>query len=391
VKVHIVTSEYTGVTSYTGGIGTQYANLAPALAAQGSEVHVVTRADRHAETVERDGVRIARVRTPGVRALVPGAWPVAAERALRRLPAPDVVVAAEYSAGAATYALRRRRAPLVTHLHSSLRQIMETSRWSLRRRLLPETLVQRGLERLQAQRSDGLLSPSTELLNWARELWSIDELPAEVVPNTVDVERVRRLAAGEPPAELGSGGALIVFSGRLEPRKGVHVLVEAMRSVWRTRPDTRLALAGGTDGEWNGRPMTEHLRRLAGEHEGQLLVLGQLPPERLFPCIAAADVVALPSLWESFSLAALEAMALGKPLLATSGVFPPFVRADHNALLVAPGDPHALGDLLARLLADPQLRARLGEGGAATAAEHDVDPSAQRFVEALASLIGSRR
>lgn len=390
MKVHIVTSEYTGVTSYTGGIGTQYANLAPALVAQGNELHVITRADARPETLERDGVRIVRVRIPGPRALVPAAWPVAVERALRRLPEPDVVVAAEYSAGAATYAQRRRRAPLVTHLHSSLVQIMETSRWSLRRRLLPETLLQRTLERLQTQRSDALLSPSAQLLDWARELWSIDKLPAEVVPNTVDVGRVRRLAAGEPPSELGSDGPLIVFTGRLEPRKGVHVLVEAMRSVWRTQPNARLALAGGSDGEWNGRPMVEHLRLLAGEQVEQLLLLGHLSPERLFPCLAAADVVALPSLWESFSLAALEAMALGKPLVATSNVFPPFVRADRNALLVAPGDPGALADSLVRLLADPDLRARLGEGAAATALEHDVDASARRFVEALTSLTGSR-
>ena len=391
MRVHLVTSEYTGVTSYTGGIGTQYANLAPALAAEGVELHVITRADGRSERLERDGVQIVRVRVPGLRQVVPAAWPVAAERALRRLPVPDVVVAAEYSAGAAVYAVRPRRAPLVTHLHSSLVQIMETSRWSRRRRLLPETLVQRGLERLQTQRSDALLSPSSQLLEWARELWSIDQLPARVVPNTVDVERVRRLAAGEVPAGLGSEGPLVVFSGRLEQRKGVHVLVDAMRSVWAARPDARLALVGGSDGEWEGRPMSEHLRRLAGEHGERLLLLGHLPPERLFPCLAAAEVVALPSLWESFSLAALEAMALGKPLLATAGVFPPFVRGDQNALLVPPGDPQALAQALERLLGDPGLRTRLGEGGSAIAAEHDVGPSARRFVEALTSLIGDGR
>ena len=391
MRIQIVTSEYTGITSYTGGIGTQYANLAPALAAQGDDVQVVTLTSGDPETTERDGVSIVRVRVPPMPALVPVRWPLAVDRALRRLPTPDSVVAAEYSAGAARYSIRRGRAPLVTHLHSSLVQVMRTSRWSLRRRMLPQSLAQRALERLQAQRSDGLLAPSTQLLDWARRLWPIEALPAEVVPNTIDVRRLERLAAGEVAAELGTGGPLVAFAGRLEPRKGVHVLVEAMRPVWDAHPDVRLALLGGADGEWEGRPMAEHLRALAGGHGERLLLLGHLPPERLFPCLAAADVVALPSLWESFSLAALEAMALGRPLVASSGVFPPFVEGDRNALLVPPGDPRALADALIRLLADADLRRALGDAAASTAAEHDVVPSARRFVEALTTVLGSAR
>jgi glycosyltransferase involved in cell wall biosynthesis len=256
--------------------------------------------------------------------------------------------------------------------------------------MLPASLAQRALERLQAGRSDGLLAPSAQLLDWARRLWPIEALPAEVVPNTIDVRRLQTLASGEVPVELGSGGPLVVFTGRLEPRKGVHVLVEAMGSVWEAHPDARLALLGGADGEWQGRPMAEHLRNLAGAHGERLLVLGHLPPERLFPCLAAADVVALPSLWESFSLAALEAMALAKPLVASSGVFPPFVDGDRNALLVPPGDPPALADALARLLADADLRQTLGSAAAVTAAEHDVVPIAGRFVEALTAVLASK-
>jgi glycosyltransferase involved in cell wall biosynthesis len=268
---------------------------------------------------------------------------------------------------------------------------MTTSRWSLRRRLLPQSLVQRALERIQAQRSDALLAPSAQLLEWARRLWPVGGLPAEVVPNTVDVERLARLAAGPVPDELGSGGPLVAFSGRLEQRKGVHVLVEAMRLVWDRHPDARVALLGGQDGEWNGRPMVDHLRELARGHDDRLLILGRLPAERLFPCLAAADVVALPSLWESFSLAALEAMALGRPLVATAGVFPPFVRDDETALLVPPEDADALAGAVNRLLGDDELRARLGSAATATAAEHDVGPSARRFVDALTYVLGEAR
>ncbi len=119
-----------------------------------------------------------------------------------------------------------------------------------------------------------------------------------------------------------------------------------------------------------------------------MLMLGHLPPERLFPALAAADVVALPSLWEPFSLAALEAMALARPLVASSGVFPPYVRDGENALLVAPEDPRALGEALVALLGDGDLRERLGATAAAAADDHDVTPNARRFVEALRSVLG---
>jgi len=387
MRIHLVTSEYTGVTSYTGGIGSQYAAIGPALAAQGVELHVVTLGDGAAGTAEHDGVSFSLVRVPRLAPVAPAAWPAAAARALRRLPQPDAVVAAEYSAGAAVYAAGRRRAPLLTHLHSSLAQIVRSSQWSWRRRLLPQTVTQLGLERFQAKRSDGLISVSAQLLDWARELWPIERLPAEIVPNAIDVRRVRELAAGEPPSELAGEGPLVLFAGRLEQRKGVHVLAEAMREVWAAIPSARLALAGGHDGEWQGRPMSERLRELAGERADRLVLLGHLPPERLFPCLARADVVALPSLWEPFSIAALEAMAAGKALVATSGVFPGFVDDGRNALLAPPGEAKPLGAALVRVLEDPALAERLGAEGGRTAELHDVEPSARRFTAAVEALL----
>ena len=66
-------------------------------------------------------------------------------------------------------------------------------------------------------------------------------------------------------------------------------------------------------------------------------LLGHQPPERLFPAIAAADVVALPSLWEAFGLVALEGMALGKPCVLTSGSgFEDFFRDGVHGLMLPP-------------------------------------------------------
>jgi len=88
-------------------------------------------------------------------------------------------------------------------------------------------------------------------------------------------------------------------------------------------------------------------------------------------CLAAADVVALPSLQEGLGVAALEAMAAGRPVVASRvGGLAEAVVHEETGLLVPPGDPTALATALARLARDPGLRARLGAAGRARVLAH---------------------
>jgi len=81
-------------------------------------------------------------------------------------------------------------------------------------------------------------------------------------------------------------------------------------------------------------------------------------------CLAAADVVALPSRQEGLGVAALEAMAAGRPVVASRvGGLAEAIVPEETGLLVPPGDPMALATALARLARDPGLRARLGAAG----------------------------
>jgi glycosyltransferase involved in cell wall biosynthesis len=116
-------------------------------------------------------------------------------------------------------------------------------------------------------------------------------------------------------------------------------------------------------------------------------VLGVLPPEMLYPALAAADVVALPSLWENFSITALEAMAAGAALVVSAaGGFPEFTRRDEDALVVEPGDVIALGDALGRLLGDEPLRARLRSAAASGVERYRATAIAPRFAAELEAL-----
>jgi glycosyltransferase involved in cell wall biosynthesis len=94
-------------------------------------------------------------------------------------------------------------------------------------------------------------------------------------------------------------------------------------------------------------------------------------PQRIVELYAEAEVAVVPSLYEGFSLPAVEAMACGVPLVATTGGALPEVVGDDgvSGLLVPPGDPDALAAALLRAFGDPTLRARIGEAGRKRALE----------------------
>lgn len=154
----------------------------------------------------------------------------------------------------------------------------------------------------------------------------------------------------------------LLAPGRLDPRKGLRTAVEALALL----PQARLLVIGGGD-QAHG----EELRRLAAE-------LGvaerfEIAPPRPRPELVAAyrdaDAVVFPVLWaEPFGLVPLEAMGIGRPVVATGrGGSGEFLRDGDNCLLHEPGDARALAAVVERLAADESLRDRLRSGGFGTA------------------------
>ena len=106
------------------------------------------------------------------------------------------------------------------------------------------------------------------------------------------------------------------------------------------------------------------LRRLAESLRGTVVFAGQQTD--VAGCLAAADIVAMPSLKEGLGVAALEAMAAERPVVASRvGGLAEVVVDGESGLLVTPGDPAPLADAIAALIADPALRRRLAEAGRA--------------------------
>jgi glycosyltransferase involved in cell wall biosynthesis len=390
LRLCFVTREYPPVTAYTGGIGTHYAVLAPELARLGHEVHVITLRDRpDVEELER-GVHLHLLRPPRapLRALANIEWSAAVDRALRGLGRFDAVYAAEWGGDASRYARRKHAGPLVTNLTSSYVVVLDVSdgRGSLRGRIGLAT--QGALERRQAERSDAIVACSRAILERLRVEWDIGDVPTVVLPNTVDIARTRSLAAsGETPEGFPADGPIVGFSGRLQSHKGVEELVQAMRVVWDTYPEARLVMLGADRGR-----MSRALREQAGKYADRLHLLGNQPAERLFPALAAADVIAMPSRWESFPIAALEAMALGRPMVVTRGFgFDEFLEDGSDGLMVPLRDPAALASALLRLLSEDELCGRIGARARETAERYDAPVVARLHADYFRQLAAEHR
>jgi glycogen synthase len=166
----------------------------------------------------------------------------------------------------------------------------------------------------------------------------------------------------------------LLFVGRLDPRKGADVALAALEHL---PPQATLTLAGPGEADSGAR----------------VRALGPVPQSDLPYVYAAADVVLFPSRWEEpWGLVPLEAMGLGRPVVATAtGGSAEYLRDGVNALVVERDDPAAVAEAVRRLADDPTLRARLREGGLATAREHTAERFHARVEAALADVVRAAR
>ena len=183
-------------------------------------------------------------------------------------------------------------------------------------------------------------------------------LPAHrltVVPVGVDAD------VFVPPDGPRVAGRIVATASADVPLKGLVPLLEAVAKL-RTERDVELVVVGrakeggSVDLALHRLGLRGHVRFVTGVGEAELVDL-----------FGSAQVAVVPSLYEGFSLPAVEALACGTPLVATTaGALPEVVGPDGTAALhVTPGDPEALAGAIRRLLDDPGLAARLGEAGRA--------------------------
>jgi phosphatidylinositol alpha-mannosyltransferase len=193
----------------------------------------------------------------------------------------------------------------------------------------------------------------------------------DLVFNGIEVERFAK--ATPSPTDRPT----ILFLGRHEPRKGLAVLLEAVREL-----PGEVALWVASDG-----PESARLRAATAD-DPRVLWLGRLDDEEKACRLRAADVFCAPSLHgESFGVVLLEAMAAGAPIVASDlAGYRNVARPGAEAVLVPPGDASALAAALREVLTSAGRAAELAEAGEARADELSMDRLAERYLELYAAI-----
>ncbi|MEW6033622.1 MAG: glycosyltransferase [Chloroflexota bacterium] len=217
--------------------------------------------------------------------------------------------------------------------------------------------------------TDLVLALTTAERSLLTQYYGMNEDRVAVIPGGIDLEVFRPLDKPASRRELGlpQTPKTALYVGRLEPLKGVDILLKAMSLLPETDLSRCLIVGGNAtdDGE------VAHLRSLA---EGlgvleRLSFLGPVEHERLPVYYSAADVTVVPSRYESFGLVALESLACGTPVVASKvGGLPFIVRHQQNGLLVPRPNPEMFAASLGLLLRDEALRRELASQ--ATASVH---------------------
>lgn len=365
------------------GLASYYFNLAESLAELGHDVHTITTADPAGAPASGRVLTVPVAGEPlwdqtGRPRFLPGLRRVAgrlrfawkAYRAALRLERSeglDVVIAPELFGQGLFVALFMRR-KLITRIHTPT---WIADRYNAR----PRPLFSKALtvpERMQARRSRAVSVASAQLATVVERAWRIPPARVHRIPNGVRIDWVRSLAERHAGAVPGN---YLLYFGRLERRKGVHVLSAALHDVFARQPDVAMVFIGSDGGLWDA------IARDHRHHADRVRLVGAMDTAPLFAAIQGARLVVLPSLFENMSNAGLEAMALARPVLGTYGTaFEEIIQDGVNGFLTRPGDAAALADTILSSLARPDLD-EIGRRGFETVRGFDACVIAPRYVE----------
>jgi len=207
-----------------------------------------------------------------------------------------------------------------------------------------------------------------------------------VIPPGVDLSRFRPMSQRQSRESLGYGPEKsILFVGRLEPLKGIDNLFRAVASLENLKSIT-LNVVGG-DGNTQEKKRLEALVKKMQLNQ-TVHFLGPIPQEELPIHYNAADVCVLSSYYESFGLAALEAAACGKPVVASEvGGLPAIVKDGSTGYLVPPKRMDVIAERLCELLEDDLLRVHMGAAARIHAESLGWDSSVDSLVDCFREII----
>jgi D-inositol-3-phosphate glycosyltransferase len=218
-----------------------------------------------------------------------------------------------------------------------------------------------------------------------RSLYGRSHRNVKTIPAGVDLDLFRPMPKQAARAALGlNGDKVVLYVGRLEPLKGVDILIEALSRL-DDQTGIRLMVVGGSL-EGGELPRLKSWAEQLGLG-ASVTFTGSVDQSELPLYYNAADIFALPSYYESFGLVALEAMACGTPVVASRvGGLGTFVKDGLSGYLIPRRCPDPFAHRLDMLLANPALREKMGMAGRATALGMNWSRTADRLADLYGDL-----
>jgi glycosyltransferase involved in cell wall biosynthesis len=366
-------SGWGGVAMYNHAIAHAYRKL-------GHEVTIIAR--RNDETTpayaEVDGIRVHRLLTRDHycwrRAPVAGYYSRALQqlsyswrlrRALQRLHQRqpiDIVEFAEINAEGYFFA-RAPWLPFVVRCHTPtfvLRDAFSADEFSF------DTKIVSACEKRMIQRAHALTAPSGDMARRIAEVTGIKPGQVTVIPNPLSVNGVNGNANGSKPT-AAKNQLTVLYVGRIERAKGILVLAKAIPEILKRVSQARFLIAGYDRSTSRGTSQRAELeQQFAGAGAAtKVEFLGAVEQSQLAALYQCADLCVVPALqYESFSYTCAQAMAAGKPVIATRvGGMSETVEDGKTGLIVEPDDADELADAIVTLLNDRERSLSMGRAG----------------------------
>ena len=370
LSVCILSREYPPDTCW-GGIGTYTHRLAQGLVAVGHTVHVVCQSLDVDREYNNEGVHVYRVshkaffpvkgrlREFGLR------WEYSRSvcekvREIVERERIDIVEAPNISGEGLIYSFNKK-VPLVTRLHTHFSEVAHFLNW----KMTFDRRMSCWFENAAILRSDMVTCSTKAHARLVAKELGIDSGKIKIVPLGV---RMPNIFSGRQE----NAPMTVLFVGRLEKRKGIHTLMEAVPMVLKEIPNAKFIIVGRdsyiTDEEVNFHGpahlsyKAKLIKMLPEECRGRVEFLGYVPEEALGQLYSSCDIFVAPSLYESFGQIYIEAMSYGKPVIGCGvGGVPEVIIDGQTGILVPPGDPARLSSAIVGLLSSPATCQKMGE------------------------------
>lgn len=352
MKIALINSEYPSLSSADqGGIATYTITMAKALAELGHTVHLLVRTGTRTDDIPKTiavhpfGFRNSTSRVKRLFSrLLPrlNSWELGQARAaaavlctIHARTGLDIVEYPEYGGLAAKYKLSGA-VPLVITFHTPSVLVDELNHATPQR----QQQLRYALEEQGVKKASGYRSPSEALKKYVCRRYTLSEKIVSVIRNPLDATPFGTIE----PRPSDKTRFDILFTGRLERRKGAELLLQTLGSILAIDPAISVTFAGETDMRESDSYRLAIERQLTAEERKRVWFLGPIPRARLLPLYRHSSLFLFPSTFENAPYALMEAMAAGLPVVAAAtGGIPEMIFHNTSGLLF---NPHCTTELI---------------------------------------------